>query len=60
MSEYKLKMPKQGKAVVDIYHKVEDAVVGGYKAIENKFVDTFLEKVDSGEQNGGTSPDKEK
>lgn len=26
--------------------KIEDAVVGGYKKIENTFVDTFLEKDD--------------
>lgn len=31
------------------YHKVEDAVVGGYKKVENAFVDAFLEKVDEPE-----------
>ena len=31
------------------YHKVEDTVVGGYKKVENTFVDAFLEKVDEPE-----------
>lgn len=31
------------------YHKVEDTVVGGYKKVENAFVDSFLEKVDEPE-----------
>lgn len=31
------------------YHKVEDTVVGGYKKVENAFVDVFLEKVDEPE-----------
>lgn len=31
------------------YHKVEDTVVGGYKKVENAFVDAFLEKVDEPE-----------
>lgn len=30
-------------------NKVEDAVVGGYKKVENAFVDAFLEKVDEPE-----------
>lgn len=30
-------------------HKVEDTVVGGYKKVENAFVDAFLEKVDEPE-----------
>ena len=36
------------KATAD-YHKVEDTVVGGYKKVENAFVDAFLEKVDEPE-----------
>ena len=31
------------------YQKVEDTVVGGYKKVENAFVDVFLEKVDEPE-----------
>ena len=31
------------------YHKVEDTVVGGYKKVENAFVEAFLEKVDEPE-----------
>ena len=31
------------------YQKVEDTVVGGYKKVENAFVDAFLEKVDEPE-----------
>lgn len=42
MSEYKLKVGKVGQKVIDTYRKVED-----------KFVDTFLEKQESGE--GGYS-----
>lgn len=55
MSEYQLKSPKQTKAVVGAYKKieetvvgaykkVEDTVAGGYKQIEGRFVDAFLEK----------------
>jgi len=33
--------------VVGAYQKIEDSVVGGYKKIEKKFVDAFLEEVDS-------------
>jgi len=33
--------------VVGAYQKIEDRVVGGYKKIEKKFVDAFLEEVDS-------------
>lgn len=31
------------------YQKIEDTVVGGYKKVENAFVDAFLEKVDDDE-----------
>ena len=30
--------------IVDANQKIEDTVVGGYKKIEDKFVDTFLKK----------------
>ena len=30
--------------IVDANKKIEDAVVGGYKKVEDKFVDTFLKK----------------
>lgn len=56
MSEYKLKTPKQAEAVVGACHKVEDTVVGGYKAIEKKFVDAFLEKTDGDGQDAGNPP----
>lgn len=36
-------------ALTAAYHKVEDTVVGGYKKVENAFVDAFLEKVDEPE-----------
>lgn len=52
MSGYKLKAPKQAEAAADAYHKVEDTVVGGCKAIEKKFVDAFLETVEGEGQNG--------
>ena len=70
MSEFKLKTPKQAQAVADVYHKVEDTVVGayrkvedtvvgGYKAVERKFVDTFLEKAED-KDDGGNTPAGEK
>lgn len=59
MSGYKLKAPKQAEAVADAYHKVEDTVVGGYKAIEKKFVDAFLETA-AGEGQNGDAPSEGK
>lgn len=35
--------------VAGSYKKVEDTVVGGYQKVENAFVDTFLEKTETGE-----------
>ena len=29
------------------YHAIEDGVVGAYKKIETKFIDTFLEEKDT-------------
>ena len=46
MAQYKLKVGKVGKAVVDTHKKIENTVVGTYKKIENAFVDKFLEKVE--------------
>lgn len=45
MSEYKLKAPKEAKAVVGAEKKIEGAVVGAYKKIK-----------DTVEQDGGTQP----
>lgn len=59
MSEYQMKPPKQAEAMTEAYHKVEDAVVGGYKAIEKKYVDAFLEKPE-GKENSGDVSDGEK
>ena len=61
MSEYKLKVGKEGNKVIDNYKKIENGVVGGYKKIEDgavsgykkiekKFVGTFLEEVASNEE----------
>lgn len=49
MSEYKLKTGKLGKKIMGTYQGIEDTVVGGYKKVENAFVDAFLEKVDEPE-----------
>ena len=46
MSEYKLKTSKLGEKIVGACKKVEGTVVGGYKKVEDAFVETFLEKVD--------------
>ena len=40
---------RRGRKATAAYHKVEDTVVGGYKKVENAFVDVFLEKVDEPE-----------
>lgn len=45
-SGYTLKPGKVGNAVIDAYKSVEDHVVGGYKKIEDAFVERFLEKVE--------------
>lgn len=63
MSEYKLKTPRQARAVIGAYKKieetvagaykkVEDTVVGSYRQIEGKFVDAFLEKAEGKGQDG--------
>ena len=46
MLNYRLKTGKVGKKLVSVYKTIESAVVGRYKKIENKFVETFLEKID--------------
>ena len=45
--------------MVGAYKKVEDTVVGGYKAIEKKFADAFLEKAED-EKGGGDAPTERK
>ena len=50
MSYYKLKPGRIAQKAVQLYKAIENAVVGGYKKIENKFVDAFLEKVDIDEE----------
>ena len=44
-----MKTGGMAKKATAAYHKVEDTVVGGYKKVENAFVDSFLEKVDEPE-----------
>lgn len=41
MAEYKLKTGKVGEAVVNGYKKIENGVVDGYKAIEKGVVDGY-------------------
>lgn len=48
MSEYKLKSPKAMEQVIMGAHKkIEGAVLGTYEKIEKKFVDAFLEKIET-------------
>lgn len=47
MAEYKLKTGKVGEAVVNGYKKIENGVVGGYKAIEKGVVDGY-KKIENG------------
>ena len=44
-----LKTGGMSEKVTCAYQKIEDSVGGGYKKVENAFVDAFLEKVDSDE-----------
>ena len=46
MAEYKLKTGKVGEAVVNGYKKIENGVVDGYKAIEKGVVDGY-KKIES-------------
>lgn len=58
-SGYTLKTGPVGQKVTQTYQKIEDGVVGGYKKIENAFVDAFLEKVEpdeTTEENGESRP----
>ena len=41
MSEYKLKTGKTGEAVIKGYKKIENAFVNGYKKIENAVVSKY-------------------
>lgn len=47
MAEYKLKTGKVGEAVVNGYKKIENGVVDGYKAIEKGVVDGY-KKIENG------------
>ncbi|MBP3382711.1 MAG: hypothetical protein J6K78_02245 [Tidjanibacter sp.] len=47
MAEYKLKTGKVGEAVVNGYKKIENGVVGGYKAIEKGVVGGY-KKIENG------------
>ena len=40
----RLKTGGIAEKVVSVYQKIEDSVVDGYKKIEDKFTETFLEK----------------
>lgn len=60
MAEYKLKTPKAiENTVVKAYHKVENGVVGAYKKIEGRFVDAFLERTDTDENQPHPADDGE-
>ena len=52
---YSLKTGGMAQKATAAYQKIEDTVVGGYKKIENSFVDTFLERVedDDGQDGAG-------
>ena len=47
MAEYKLKTGKVGEAVVNGYKKIENGVADGYKAIEKGVVDGY-KKIENG------------
>ena len=42
---YRLKTGKAAEKVTGAYHKVEDVFVDGYKKVEKKFIDSFLEEI---------------
>lgn len=48
---YRLKTGKTAEQMIDIYKKIEDSVVGCYKKVEEKFVEKFLEPIDSEDEN---------
>ncbi len=45
--------------MIGAYQKIEETAVGGYKKIERKFVDTFLEKAEDSGRNGEVPPNSE-
>lgn len=45
-----MKTGGMAEKVTAAYHKIEDTVVGGYEKVENAFVDAFLEKADSSDE----------
>ena len=48
MTDYQLKTPKSvEKLVTGTYEKIRNGVVDSYQKIEDKFVDTFLEKAET-------------
>lgn len=47
MSQYKLKTPKQGEAVVGAYKKIEETVVGAYKKVEDAVVGGYKKVEDT-------------
>ena len=52
MSENKLKTGGMAERAASAFQKIEGAVVGGYKKVEDKFTETFLEE-DSSLKTGG-------
>ena len=44
MSAYKLKSGGMAKKATSAFQEIEDAVVGGYRKVEDKFTEAFLEK----------------
>lgn len=46
MSGYRLKTGKTGERVIEVYRRIEGAVVGCYQRIEDAFVRRFLEKTE--------------
>lgn len=70
MSEYKLKTGNIDRKVTDLYNRieqgvvssyqaVEDTAVGLYKKVEDRFVDTFLDSIESDDKSGLPKSDRE-
>jgi hypothetical protein len=57
-SGYSLKTGNMGQKATSVYQKIENTVVGGYKKIEDQFVDSFLEKVECDNQEKMTDKDE--
>lgn len=54
-----LKPGPVGRRVTDAYRTVEKTVVGGYKKVEDAFVDRFLERVDEQQPGQPEQPAKD-